>query len=151
MLESLARFNTSKTERLRIDYGDPPSSDPPYQTLLPIKGLRSLTLSRCRNLAFSIHALDPGADTSGVVVCPKLEEFVLIPFLDREICDIESLVGMVAARALREAKLKSVRICSRSVELNTSELERHVLHVECDPGVTVADDDRDSSDGEDVG
>jgi len=149
VFEYLARFNTSKTERLRIDRGYPPSSDLIYRALLPMKDLRALTLYRCRNPNLFIHALDPGADPSGIVVCPKLEEFVLVPGFAEEIRDIESLVGMVAARASRGAKLKSVRIHTNGRAarwFDASELEKRVLHVECDPVVTVADDDRDSSD-----
>jgi len=151
VLDSLARFNTSKTERLRIDHGDTPSSDTLYQALLPMKCLRTLTLFQCRNPNLFIHALDPGADPSGVVICPKLEELVLVPRFNEELRDIEGLVGMVATRASRAAKLKSVRIHTRgrAVQFNASGLEKHVLHVERGPGVTVADDDMDSSDEDD--
>ena len=43
LLESLAQVDTSKAERLKIDLGDSPSSDPLYRALLPMKDLRTLT------------------------------------------------------------------------------------------------------------
>jgi len=148
VLGSLARYDTSKTKRLRIVHGNPLSSDSPYQALLPMKGLRILTIVRSNNPIFFIRALDPSADPSGVVVCPKLEELVLVSRMAKKMCDVESLVGMVAARASRGAKLKSIRVLTDGgPKFNALELEKYVLHVEC--GSTVAGDDRDSSEGED--
>jgi len=147
---SLGRFNTSKTEQLRIDYGDPPSMDYPYQTLLQMNGLHTLTLFQCRNPHLFIDALHPGITPSGVVVCPKLEVLILIRCVHGRTLDIESFTGMAAARALRGAKLNSIRILTRgrANQFDTSELEKHILHVECGPDVTMADDDNNSSDEE---
>ena len=146
---SLGRFNTLKTERLRIDYGDPLSSDSVYQVLLPMKDLRTLTLNQCRNPHF-IRALCPGISPSGVVVCPNLEELILIYGVRGETPDIEGFRGMAAARASRGTKLNSIRILTHlGVEqFDTSELEEHVSHVECGPEVTVSDDNGYSSDEE---
>jgi hypothetical protein len=44
---SLARFDTSKAERLIITSSSPLSRDPPYRALLLMKNLRTLMLSRC--------------------------------------------------------------------------------------------------------
>ena len=148
VLESLARFDTSTTKRLRIDYGDPPSMDSTYQTLLPMKSLRTLTLFRCRDPHFFIDALHPGVTPTGVVVCPNLEELVFFPSVHEEALDVRSFTGMAAARALRGAKLKSIRIFTHEVEFGVSELKRHALHVECGPEVAVADYDSDDNDGE---
>jgi len=151
VLESLARFDTSKTEQLKIFHGNPSSMIAPYRALFSMGNLRGLTLAQCGNPYF-INALHPAFLTSDVVVCPKLEELVLIlrPYEDVNF-NIECVISMAAARASRGSKLKSVRIVNWD-ELTTLEawnLRRHVLHVECGPGVDVANDDSDSSDGED--
>jgi hypothetical protein len=150
-LESLARFDTSKTERLEINRGNSPSSDPPYQALLPMRDLRTLTLSHCTSPDIFIHALDPDTSPSGAVVCPKLEELVLVLRLDGETFDIKNVIEMAATRASRGAKLKSVRIVTHneSMQIDVLELRKHALHVECGPRVDVTDDDGDYFDEED--
>ena len=130
LFESLAQFDTSKTERLEINRGSSPSSDRPHQALLPMKDLLVLTLTRCTSPHVFIHALDPSMGPPGVLVCPKLEEIVI---QHREMFDIQSVIGTVAARASGGAKLKLVRIVSRDEfpESHVPELKKHVLHVEC--------------------
>jgi hypothetical protein len=85
-----------------------------------------------------------------VVVCPKLEELVIEHM---EMVDIKNIIRMAAARASRGAKLKSVRIVSQGgfVQIDVLELKKHVLHVECAPGVDGVNDDTgdDNSDEED--
>jgi len=76
--ESLARFDTSKTEQLEIFHGNPSSMIAPHQALFSMGNLRSLTLSQCKNPFAFISALHPTFLTSDVAVCPKLEELVLI-------------------------------------------------------------------------
>ena len=76
-LESLARFNTAKAERLDIDCGDFHSRRPPYRALLPMRNLRTITLSLCKSTYRFADALHPSMNLSGVAVCPKLEELVL--------------------------------------------------------------------------
>jgi hypothetical protein len=146
-LESLARFDTSKTERLRIYYGYSPSNDSLYRALLPMKHLRTLTLSYCTSLDTLIHALDPIMSPSGDVVCPRLEDLVIVLDLDVERLDIKNVIETAAARASRGAKLKSVRIVGQdeSMQIDALELRRHVSHVECGPGDGVADEDTDVS------
>lgn len=137
VLQGLARFDASKAEQLRIDYGDP-SSNSPHRALLPMENLRTLTLHRCENPLHFIHALHPGMSPSGVVVCPKFEELVLTPSTDWATPGIKGLIGMAAARASRGAKLKSFRILTRDgVEVEFLELENYALHVECGPEVLM--------------
>ena len=126
-LESLAHFDTSKTEHLNIGYGKYQFSDLLSRVLLPMRGLRTLTLS-CETPHSFIHALDPGTSSSGAVVCPNLEELVVENWRTP---DIKSLIGVVAARELRGTKLGFVRITSRGVhEADELELRKHVLRVE---------------------
>jgi hypothetical protein len=149
LLESLDHFDTSKVERLKIHWGDSPSSDPPYRALLPMKRLRALTLHRCANPHIFIHALHPAMSSSGTVVCPELEELVIV--LDNGTLDMKSVIGVVAARASRGAKLKSVRITGEDQPAPTDvlELEKHVSHVECGPEADGTDDYGVYSDEED--
>ena len=107
-----------------------------------MKSLRTLTLFHCRNSLHFIHALNPGLDPSGVVICHNLEELVFILRADEEPDDIGSMVRMAAWRASREVKLKSVRIlpCGEG-GIDVSELEEYTSHLECGPGVSVADGD----------
>jgi len=139
LFESLTQFDTSKTERLEIDRGNPQSNDPPYRALLPMQTLLTFTLSLCARPHIFIHALHPSMSSSGDVVCPKLEEIVI---RHRKTFDIESVLGTVAARAASGAKLKLVRIVSRdeSVEIDVSELKKHVPRVECSREVDGAGD-----------
>ena len=135
VLGSLARFNTSKAEWLKIDYGDSPSSDRPYRALLPMKELRALMLYECATPDAFTHALDPNMNPSGVVACPKLEGLILVLRQNRETLDIKSVIKMAEARASRGAKLRSVRIVTHDESMQTDalELREHVLHVECGP------------------
>ena len=171
VLESLARFDTSKTERLKIDRGNSPSSDPLYRALLPMQHLRTLTLSQCTSPNIFIHALDPNISSSGVVVCPELEELVLVLRVNGETLDIKNVIEMAAARASRGAKLKSVRIVDldseapsplldlrgdpvyvnqgKSMQIDASEIKKHVLRVEYGPEIDTADEHSDSSEEED--
>ena len=149
MLESLAGFDTSKTQRLEIVGGDIPSMDFLYQALFPMEALRTLTFSQVGSPHTFIAPLDPTRGSSGVLVCPKLEELVLR--IDGQTFDIIYVIIMAAARASRGAKLKSVRIASQNgfSRADVLELKKHVLHVECGPEVYVASDGSDSSDEDD--
>ena len=136
LFECLAQFDTSKTIHLEIDYGGSPSSDHPHRALLPMKDLLTLTLSLCASPQIFIYALDPTVGSSGVLVCPKLEEIIIE---HRGEFDIESILRVAAARASRGAKLKLVRIVTRGgvAEIDASELKKHVLHVECSHKVDI--------------
>ena len=113
LLESLGEFNTSNTERLGIDNGDLLTGDPLYRALIPMKALRTLTLSRCRNLDIFIRALQPTISSSEVVVCPKLEQLVFMLHSFETMSSITSIVEMAEARASRGEKLRNVRIVDR--------------------------------------
>jgi len=134
-LGSLAELDTSKTERLEIEDGDLLSKEPLYQALLPMKDLRTFTLSDCISPGVLIRALQPTTSSSEVMVCPKLEEFVLVhyPFyFGLEPPEMTSTIVMAAARASRGGKLKTVRILCRhgTAGLDLSELRKHVWNVE---------------------
>jgi hypothetical protein len=147
VLDSLTRLDTSGTEHLKIDRGNPSFSNHFYRALLPMKHLRTLTLSHCTDPDVFIKALSPSPSSSGVVVCPKLEKLVLMPRIEEETLNMENIIEMAAARASRGVKLKSVRIVNHdeSVQIDASELMEHVLRVECGPEVDAADEDSDSS------
>ena len=74
----LVEFETSKTEQLEIGSGCLLYLDSLYQVLLPMKDLRTLTFSGCRNPNIFICALQPATGSLEVVVCPRLEELVLV-------------------------------------------------------------------------
>ena len=80
-------------------------------------------------------------NSRGFVICPKLEELVLILRQNRETLNIQSVTSMAAARASRGAKLGSVRIVThdKSMQIDALELREHVSHVECGPGAGVTD------------
>jgi hypothetical protein len=148
-LESLDQFDTSGAERLKIHRGYSPSSDLPYRVLLPMKHLRTLTLYHCESPHIFVHALHPTMNSSGAVVCPKLEELAIVCY--NTTLDMKSIVGVAAARASRGAKLKSIRIVSQEKfeRADVLELEKHVLNVECGPEVDGASGEGDSVDEED--
>ena len=150
VLESLAHFDTSKTECLKINHGEPSSSDTPFRALLPMKGLRTLTLSRCKNPHILTYALHPSTSPSEVVVCPKLEELVIE---GGETLDVKNIIEMAGARASRGAKLKSVRINGpyKFVRLDVLELKKHVSLVDCSPEADGTCDDSDDSDDSEEG
>jgi len=150
VLGSLTKFDTSKTERLEIVGGTSPSVDFFHRALLPMKGLRTLTLSRVGGPHIFLSSLGPDVGRSGVLVCPKLEELVLR--IDGQTFGIIYFIIMAAAtRASRGAKLKSIKIASQDKLSQTDllELEKHVSHVECGPEVGVVSDESGSSDEED--
>ena len=132
LLRYLARFDTSRTEQLEIDYDISPSNDFAYQALFPMKDLRLLTLYQCASTHTFVHALDPHMSSSGVMICPKLEELVIE---HRRPLDIKNVIGMAAARASRGAKPKSIRIVNLQgwmhPRTDVMELRKHVLHVGC--------------------
>jgi hypothetical protein len=149
VLESLARFDTSKTQRLKIVRGRSPTSEYPYNAFLPMKHLQTLTLSQCVKPRTFISALHPDMGSSEAVVCPKLKELGLVLCADGEIFDIKRVIGMAAARASMGAKLESVRIVGQDTFVRTDvlELKKHVLRVECGPeGTNYGSDDGNKGD-----
>jgi len=150
-LESLARFDTSKTKWLRIDSSSSPlSRDVPYRALLPMKNLRTLVLSRCTGLLCAfMDVLNPNTSPLKEVICPSLEELVFVLRLwkdDEEEFDIQSVIEMAAARAARGAKLGTVKDRAELDPADVLELRKHVSHVEYGPEVLYED----GSDGSDL-
>ena len=145
VLESLARFDLSNIDRLRLSGGDLMlrSGYAVNQVLSLIKHLRALTISRCQNISRFIPCL------GGIDMCPMLEELVIDACTDGEKFDIQCLISMAAMRALMSVKLKTVRIISRdkSLQASASELEIYVPHVEC--RAALESDDIDGNDEED--
>ena len=152
-VDSLGQFNTSETERLDIDYCYLSSTELPYRALLPMKNLRTLTLSRFIHQC-ALVALHPDLYSSKDAVCPKLEELVLVLGPDGEGFDIKGVIEIAAARASRGAKLSTVRIIVGRGKLDPRgvlELRKHVSHVEHGPDVGDSDDgdsDEDSDDSD---
>jgi hypothetical protein len=131
VLESPNQFDTSKVEQLKIDYGDSPSTDLPYRALLLMKHLHTLTLYCFASPHIFVHALHPNMSSSGVVVCPKLEELSMT-LVNGMTLDVKSVIEVAAARALRGARLKFVRIGRQEKfeQVDVLELEEYILHVE---------------------
>jgi len=130
---SLAHFDTSKTRRFEIiQHSNPPTDGSVHRTLLPMDDLRTLTLYQCGGPHIFICALDPSMSSSGVVICSKLEELIIVQGGE---FDIKIVVAMAAARAARGAKLGFVRIdpWGKTVypQSDVLELKKHILHVEC--------------------
>ena len=148
-LDSLARLDTSKVERLEIVSGDHPLTCLSYRGLLPLESLRTLTFSRCREPYSFMAALGSNTTSSGVVTCPKLEEIILIPCTGTEV-DIKSVTKIAAARFSGGVKLRTVRIGGGD-KLNPGdvlELKKHVLNVECLPVIDEVKVDSDSDDSD---
>ena len=131
VFEYLAEFD-SKTEQLEINGGYFLVGDPLYQALLPMKDLRTLTLSVCRHPDIFISALQPATGSSEVMVCPKPEELVLVLHPHETMIHI---TNMAAARASRGEKLRTVRIVDgwSAANFDVSELRKHVWNVEYCP------------------
>jgi len=153
VIESLVRFDTSKTERLRIDSRSGPlSRDLSYRVLLPMKNLHTLVLSRSTGLSRAfIDVLNPNTSLSKEVVCPSLEElvFVLRLWNEGEEFDVQAVIEMAAARASRGVKLGTVRDHAELDPVDVLELRKHVLHVEFGSKVDPHEVGSDCSDWED--
>ena len=131
VLGSLTGLDTSKIERLEINRGEGLWS-PLYQALLSMKNLRSLTLFMCTCSDNFARALNPCIDSSEVVVCPELEELVIVIQVQGHIFRIKDIVEMAAARALRGKKLRTIKIFDGRVmaSMDVSALKKHVWEVE---------------------
>ena len=133
LLEFLTYFDTSKTKRFEIlGRRGSLTGDHVHRTLLPMKDLHTIKFDQ-DNAAQTLHALHPGMSSSGVMVCPKLDELIIVRWQG---FDIEKVAATVAARASRGAKLKSVKIVSWDGTVYSQpdvlELTKHVPHAECD-------------------
>jgi len=149
-VDSLAQFDTSGIERFDLDHHNSMYSEALYQALLPMKNLRTLTLSRFTYQTSVTWALHPNMCPSNDVICPKLEELVLV-FATGRVFYLEGLIETAATRASRGAKLSTVRIVVQG-ELDPRsvlELRKYVSHVEHGPDVGGTTDDSDDSDDSD--
>jgi len=136
-LRSLSRFDISRTQWLTVMlYCHPPSSFPTtewtiYHTFCSMKNLRTLTLSRCKNLTF-ILALNPSKNPSKTILCPKLEEIIL--YIERpDQFHVDELLSMAKERASGGVKLPAITIVSTEEFAPTKgvfQLRKHVSRVE---------------------
>ena len=151
VLESLALFDRSKIERLRLAGGDLMVGNGCAigPAIWGMTHLRALTISRCRGLPNLIPTLAGHSKCP----CPELEELVIDPRAGGEKFDIQHAVAMAATRVSKGMKLKSIKIVSRDKFVQTCalKLKEHVSHVECSPRVALVSDDIDSGDEEDRG
>jgi len=147
VLECLARFDPSTVERLRLTGGNLmlQSGFTIRRVLFPMKHLRALTISRCKNVSHFIPTLD------NIDMCPELEELVIDASTGGERIDVRYLMSMAATRASMSVKLKFVRIICRDKFLQASvlQLKEYVPRVESCLRAALASDDTDSSDEED--
>ena len=138
-------MDTSNTERLEVTNSDNSFRRLSYRVLLPLKNLRTLTLSRCKNPYGFLVILYPNA---GAMACLELEEIVLLPLTVTEVINVDLVAKIAATRASRGAKLRTVRIVGGQDRVNPGdvlELKKYVSHVEYDPEVSVASDESDDN------
>lgn len=136
VLRSLTQFRILAVERFHIEQCTASSSakiekSPIYLTLLPMKNLHTLTLTRCFNLPF-ILSLNPGQNPSRTLVCPKLEDLVLYITNGTWFC-IKELLAMVKERASSGAKLSTITIIGSKEFVSVKEvlkLREYVSRVE---------------------
>ena len=76
-------------------------------------------------------------NSSEVVVCPKLEELVLVSHAYGGISDMTSVIEMAASRASRGRKLGTAKIADHpnGAGMDIPELRKHVWNVEYYPRV----------------
>jgi len=131
LLGLLAHFDTSKAERLTIAWGTSPTSDHIYRAFLLMKNLRTLTLYHCHEPLIIIRVLDPSINSSGVLVCPRLEELSIVHFFALVDMEIEVTAATAAARASRGARLKTLRVDTFVYpQPDVLKLEKYISHVE---------------------
>ena len=137
VLRSLNVINISTVERFTISrwshtipwQGTTEASI--YQTFLLMGNIRALALIGCINFSFFV-ALNPKANTSGVLICPTLEELTVYS-RRRDWFHGRGLLGMAGGRASVGAKLKTVVIMGPQELISAREifkLRAHVSHVE---------------------
>ena len=140
--ESLARFDASKTEQLKIDSCIFPSGDILHRTLLPLENLRTLILVQRGDLCLLVDTLNPNKSRSRKVVCPSLEEFIF-KFYPNKV-ETRGVMKMAAARASRGAKLRTVVAVGDEDELDladVSKFRKRGLHEEWDLEIDDESDD----------
>ena len=141
-LEYMAKINISETKQLEIKRGNLPSEDSPQRAFSRMQNLHTLTLYRCRSLRLFFRALHPDTSSSGTVVCPNLQELVLVLRTNGEVFDIKDLIDMARVRALGGAKLRVVKIVGGEDKVDPGgvlELKTHVFNMERGPWVSDPD------------
>jgi hypothetical protein len=136
ILQSLNYFPLHMTRRLAIMKYKPPTlteidKSSPYNMLLRMTDLLTLTLTRCNNLPFII-ALNPARNPSGLAPCPNLEELILY-VEGRNAFNIPDLISMVKERASKDAKLRLMTIVGLGELVPGKEafkLKEHVTRVD---------------------
>lgn len=131
-LRFLSLFPVSATERLVIMmFGalSPTRIDEflVYSTFLLMNDLRTLMLIHCVNCPF-ILVLNPKRNSSGTVVCPKLEELVLYMENKDWFC-IDLLLEMARGRASSGSKLPTTTIVGSQESVPAKEVLRLRDHV----------------------
>jgi len=141
VFESLAQVNPSNIEQLTLTGGDLMERDGciGYWVLFCMKRLRTLTILDCDNLSRFISCL------VRTDMCPELEELVLDARLEGGEFDLPGIMEVAKVRASMAASLKSLKIGSRDIPLQTSVsgLKRYIPHVECGPLLALESDDTD--------
>ena len=140
LLQSLAKFDISRSQWLAITLcryhpHTPVTGWTLYRTLRSMKGLHTLTLTRCNNLSF-ILTLNPDKNPDKTVLCPKLKEIILHINCPDQL-HFGELLSMTEGRALRGAKLSGVTIVSTETLVPTNQvfqLRKHVSRVEYEFG-----------------
>jgi len=139
ILQSLDYFPLHITQRLAITgYAKYESLGPigikrstPYQILLRMADLHTLTLTRCNNLPFII-ALNPAHTSPKVVPCPNLEELILYVETQNAF-NMPELMSMAKERESEGVGLRSITIVGLGELIPGKEvfkLREHVAHVE---------------------
>ena len=139
VLRSLDVPTLAAAEKLAIAYwrcsaissSAPVDKSRTYRTFHLMNNLRILALTACLTRTF-IFVLNPGKNTSGTVVCPKLKQ--LFMYVDRkDWFYLSELLEMAKARASKGAKLETVTITCAGEFLPVSEvlkLRTWISHVE---------------------
>ena len=128
ILESFARLDTSTAKQLEISYSSSPPEDLLHRALIPMTNLSTVTISGRTDIVPFVCALNPDVYSPNTLICPRLEDLVL----SIDGYDVEYIEEMVAARALRGAKLKTITVANMTncSPEDMAELGEHVLHVE---------------------
>ena len=133
----LIRLGTSKTERLEVYDDGHPSRDPLYK----IPSMKNLCSppppgSHWQNACALVHALNPNTILPNVLVCPRLEELILVLRDNGMESYPECVIEMARTRTSRGAKLGTIRIVggrNKRDPRDELKLREYVLHLKYDP------------------
>lgn len=133
VLEYLARFSTSRIERLELHYDNSPRGDLLFWALKPMENLRTFKISRSKLASTIIRALDPHLN-AGQIACPNLKRIALDPHAGLDKFDVVGVIKLALRRASKGAKLEAIRITNRGICFETYVLNSsgHSLRMEYD-------------------